>query len=197
METKWNPQFSTWIAASIFLFLGAVVFVYLIIEGLGSSRADFERFEGPGEVILSLAGPGTYTLYHELSLTADSQAIQRPQGSGHLRYYLMEQVSQHRIELRAAHDQRGYSSGRTVAEPLYEFTIGRPGTYQLTTAYPAEHPGERVQLAVRRAYGSQVIASFTKGLMALVLAWAIAAAFMARDYRQFRTRNAPALALGL
>jgi hypothetical protein len=99
---------------------------------LGSVDAGLIRVVVPGNAIVTLDKPGTYTIFHEKQSVVDGK------------YYASDTVTGLRVELaaeaggpvRVVEPSTGtsYSVGNRKGESIFAFTIDQPGRYRLTTS---------------------------------------------------------------
>jgi hypothetical protein len=99
---------------------------------LGSVDAGLIRVVVPGNAVVTLDKPGTYTIFHEKRSVVDGKYYASDTVSG-LRVELVAEAGGAPVRVVEPSTSTSYSVGNREGESIFAFTIDQPGRYRLMT----------------------------------------------------------------
>jgi hypothetical protein len=169
------PSRIWYFVAIALLFLGVGGAVYLMMSRLEDIQSALKRVVVPGESVVALEEPGTYTLFHELSGTLDGVVYSASDISG-LRVTLESVATGEAVELTRPAASTSYDMGGSSAVGIFAFTIDTPGEYRLGAVYDDGRSEPQAVLSMARGFVGKLVAAIlsTVGLVIGSIALAIA-----------------------
>jgi len=119
------------VVAGLFAIAGFVAAGLYLWPRLGSVDAGLLRVVVPGNSMLVLAKPGTYTIFHERQSVVDGQYYASDTVAG-LRVGLVAEATGAPVRVEPA-TSTSYSIGSRQGASIFAFTVDQPGRYRLTT----------------------------------------------------------------
>ena len=118
------------------------------VTGVGSWLT---RVVVPGEGELTLSEAGKYTVYYEHQSVVDDKPHSSAGGNPSLlQYVVTNKTTGAEVALTTPSSSETYSFGPRSGVALMVFTVGEPGTYELSGQYPEGQDGPELVLAVGR-----------------------------------------------
>ena len=165
------------LAAGVFVG-GWVVFGIFLWKNLSGIADQLQQVIVPGKVELNLPSPGKYTIYHEYESVVGSKVYSSRQSLSGLEVTLSSLATGDEVALSRSNVDSTYSMGGRSGKAVFDFTIDRPGAYELAARYPAGEEGPEVVLAVGQGFTGRILTTVFGALGivfgAMVLAVAIA-----------------------
>jgi hypothetical protein len=118
-----------------------------IWSGIPRMQNALTRIVVPGTSELTLAEPGSYTIYHEYESVIDGRIYSSQNISG-LEVGLVEEDGGAMIPIVPSSGSTRYSVSGHSGVSVLNFTISLPGKYRLTAAYGAGRSGPTTVLAI-------------------------------------------------
>jgi hypothetical protein len=162
-----------------FIFVGGwVLFGIFLWKNLSGIADQLQQVVVPGKVQLNLPSPGNYTIYHEYESVVGSKIYSGGQTLAGLEVTLSSLATGDEVALSRANVDSTYSMGGRSGKAVFDFTIDRPGAYELTAQYPEGEEGPEVVLAVGQGFTGRILTTIFGALGivfgSMVLAVAIA-----------------------
>lgn len=149
----------------IWYFVAFVVFalgvggaIFFAVSRLGDLQEGLARVVVPGESVVTLDEPGTYTLFHELSGTLNGVVYSASDVSG-LKVSLQSVGTGEPVELRRPTASTSYDMGGSSAVGIFAFTIETPGEYRLSAAYEDGRAKPQAILSMASGFVSKLVAT--------------------------------------
>ncbi|MBW3666802.1 MAG: RDD family protein [Actinobacteria bacterium] len=142
----------------------------LVVRMLGEVPDTLTRVVVPGEAVVDLAEPGTYTIYHEYHSVVDARVYSSGGELSSLRVTL-ETFDGRPVNLDSPGGTFEYAIGGRSGVAVLTFRAQEPGTYRMTAHYPAGEGPEAV-LAVGRGWDRDILVGFLAALGVALLAGA-------------------------
>jgi hypothetical protein len=178
-----------YLVAFVVFALGVVGAVFFAMSRLSDLQNALTRVIVPGESVVTLSEPGTYTLFHELSGTLDGVVYSASDISG-LRVSLESVDTGEAVELRRPTASTSYDMGGSSAVGIFAFTIETPGDYRLSATYADGRAKPQAILSMASGFISKLVATIL-GAVGLVFG-AIALAIVIAVLTFLRRRKAMA-----
>jgi hypothetical protein len=125
---------------------GIVGAVYYLLPRIGSLEAKLSQAVMPGSATITLAEPGTYTIFHEQKAVVDGRYYASASADG-LRLKL-ETAAGMAVPLSEPATNSSYSIGNRAGTSIFAFTIAEPGRYRMTGALASGRDEPKIVLAV-------------------------------------------------
>jgi hypothetical protein len=139
------------------LVLGVGGAIYFMMFRLENIQDALKRVVVPGESVVALEEPGTYTIFHELSGTLDGVVYSASDISG-LKVTLESVATGEAVELRRPAASTSYDMGGSSAVGIFAFTIDTPGEYRLSAAYDDGGSEPRAILSMASGFVGKLVA---------------------------------------
>jgi hypothetical protein len=140
-----------YVVAAAALLAGAVGAGMTIWSGIAGLTNALTRVVVPGTSELTLAEPGSYTIYHEYESVIDGR-IYNSQNVDGLQVSLTEEEGGVTVPVAPASASTRYSLGGHSGVSVLSFDIIRPGKYRLIAAYGAGRSGATAVLAIGQGF---------------------------------------------
>src|SRR5882672_5565653 len=101
----------------------------------------------PGNTVLVLDKPGSYTIYHEKKSTVDGRYYASDAVDG-LALALTSEATDAPVKLAVLSTEKSYTVGNRSGTSIYAFTIDRPGRYRLAATLAGGRSDPKAVLAV-------------------------------------------------
>jgi hypothetical protein len=166
------------LAACIFVG-GWVAFGIFLWKNLSGIADQLQQVVVPGKTTINLASAGNYTIYHEYESVVGSKIYSSGQTLSGLEVKLSSVATGEEVALARSGADSTYSLGGRSGKAVFDFTIGRPGAYELTAHYPEGEEGPEVVLAVGQGFAGRILTTvfgalgIVFGSMALAVAIAV------------------------
>jgi len=166
------------LAAAVFV-AGWLFFGIFLWKNLSGIADQFQQVVVPGKARLDLASPGNYTIYHEYESVVGSKIYSSGQTLSGLDVTLSSAATGDQVALSRANVDSTYSLGGRSGKAVFDFTIDRPGAYELAAHYPEGEEGPEVVLAVGQGFTGRILVTvfgalgIVFGSMALAVAIAV------------------------
>ena len=128
-----GPSRIWYFVAVLVLGAGVGLFAWLLIGGLTDIGGSLQRVVVPGEHVLRLDEPGTYTVFNEYNSVVDGKVYSSPRGLTGLRCTLTRKSDGTEIPLTQPGATSRYSMNGRSGVSLLNFEVDTPGEYVLTT----------------------------------------------------------------
>jgi hypothetical protein len=161
------PSRIWYFVAVALLFLGVGGAIYFMMSRLEDIQSALRRVVVPGESVVALEEPGTYTLFHELSGTLDGVVYSASDISG-LKVTLESVATGEAVELTRPAASTSYDMGGSSAVGIFAFSIETPGEYRLSAAYDDGRTEPRAILSMASGFVGKLVAAIL-GTVALVI----------------------------
>jgi len=176
-----------YLAAFLVLFLGVGGAIFFLSSRLGGMEDALKRAVVPGESVIALDQPGTYTIFHETNGTVDGVVYTAPDISG-LKVAVQSADTGEAVPLNRTIANTTYEFGGSSGVGLFEFAVDKPGDYRLSAAYDDGRAEPRTILSLSSGFvGNLVVAILvTIGLVfgSIALAVALGVTTFVRRRRQ-------------
>jgi len=114
----------------------AVLTVY-VYRGFVSLGKSFERVVVPGVATITLAKPGSYTVFHERkSIIGNEIYSASPEAISGIRCIVKEALSGEEIQLTPSSSNATYSLGSREGVSIFDFAIAKGGAYEFKCFFP-------------------------------------------------------------
>jgi hypothetical protein len=165
--------------AAIIFVGGWVLFGVFLWRNLSGIADQLQQVVVPGKVQLNLPSPGNYTIYHEYESVVGSRIYSSGQTLFGLEVTLSSVATGDEVALSRTNVDSTYSMGGRSGKAVFDFTIDRPGAYELAAHYPEGEEGPEVVLAVGQGFTGRILVTvfgalgIVFGSMALAVAIAV------------------------
>jgi len=92
----------------------------------------------PGSSDITLSQPGKYTVFYEYQTMVGNRIYSTGEDIPGIQVNLVSKESGDEIPLSSASVNRTYTIGSRSGIGLFDFAIDQPGTYELSSSYPAD-----------------------------------------------------------
>ena len=154
------------LAAVIFV-AGWALFAVILWKSLSGIGEGMQQVVVPGSAELTLAKPGSYTIFHEYESVVGSRIYSASRGVPGLECSLRSKATGASVEISPSHSNSTYSMARRSGVSVLDFRIDQPGIYILTAGYPSGQEGAETVLAVGQGIGLRIVGGIL-GSMAVV-----------------------------
>ncbi|MEX1181209.1 MAG: hypothetical protein WEB63_10440 [Cucumibacter sp.] len=173
------------VAIAVFL-IGAAGAGLFLVPQVQEIQGRLTRVVVPGEAILSLDAPGSYTIFHEAQSVVDGALFNAGDISGLT--VAVRVVSDNRgIPLAQPGVTASYTFGDRAGTSIFTFEIAEPGDYSLTASYAKGQNGPRTVLAVGQGVVGDLVAAIFGALGIGFGAFAVAVAIALTTYLKRRS----------
>jgi hypothetical protein len=180
-----------YVLAAICLVAGVSFAVWLGLSAYWRLQNMLTRVVVPGNDVLVLNEPGTYTIYHEPESVVDGQLYSAENVAG-LRVTVAGGDGKP-VAVTAPAISSSYTIGGHSGKAVWAFEIATPGSYRLSAAYPAGHAGPQTVLAIGRDVFWGIFRSIFGAIGSVMAGFAAALALVLTTYfRRQRMRRAAA-----
>jgi hypothetical protein len=176
VERKIRPGRWLYGVAAVFFIAGWVLFALILWKGLSGMNEGMKQVVVPGSGEITLAKPGSYTIFHEHESAVGHRIYSTRRGVPGLECTLRSKATGEPVELKRSFSNTKYSMGGRSGISYLTFTIEQPGVYILSAEYPQGVEGDETVLAVGQAIGLRIVASVLGSLAAVFGCVGIAAA---------------------
>jgi hypothetical protein len=144
-------QSRKWYAvAAIVLVIGAGIAGWLFLSGLAAARSALTWVVVPGSAVMTLAEPGSYTIFHEPESVVDGRIYSSQNISG-LRVTLTSEATKASVPLASPRGSLRYSFGGHEGVSVFALDIAEPGRYRLAGDFPGGQTEPATVLAIGHA----------------------------------------------
>jgi hypothetical protein len=187
-----------YVVAAVALLAGAAGAVMLILSGVSGLAGGMTRVVVPGSSVLTLAEPGSYTIYHETESVIDGRVYSSDNVNG-LRISITDVASGTAIQATTPAGTERYSVGGHTGVSLLAFDIVHPGQYRFDASYDGGRTEPAAVLAIGQGFVGRLLmtifgaigAAFAGFVIALVLA--LVTFFNRRRMRRAAAASGPIL----
>jgi len=153
-----------WFLVAFVVFLGGGTGAWLLISSrLASVETGIQRVVVPGTADLTLAEPGTYTIFHEPSSVIDGKLYVSENING-LTVGVVSVDKGPSVDVTVPAGSESYSIGGHSGVAVLAFTIGSPGRYRLSASYDGGNAEPRAVLAVAHGILGRMIGAIFGGI---------------------------------
>lgn len=143
------------VAGGVFI-IGIAAFIIILIKGIFSSVDQIDtRVVVPGTEVIELEGTGKYNIYFEHRSVVDGKVFETSNING-LMCTLKNTATGEFINLTNPSLSSNYSVGGRKGYSIFEFSITKRGSYELTAWYESGD-GEEAVLAISKGLGSSIL----------------------------------------
>jgi hypothetical protein len=135
-----------YVLGAICLIAGVSVAIWLGLSAYWRLQGALTRVVVPGNDVLTLAEPGSYTIYHEPESVVDGQLYSAQDIAG-LRVTVTDGDGKP-VAVTAPGISSSYTIGGHSGKSVWAFEIAVPGSYRLSAQYPAGRTGPQTVLAI-------------------------------------------------
>ena len=138
--------------AALVLVAGGALFTAYLVRNLTGLTDKLTQIVVPGKQDITLAAPGTYTIFHEYrSVVGDKVYATRTDVPG-LRCRVTSKETGSTVKVVPCSHSSSYSLGGRSAVSVLSFCIDTPGAYEFSARYEEGHKGPETVLAVGRGF---------------------------------------------
>ncbi len=205
MTPTTTPEKIPWTTYALYLvpfLMGLAVCTVLTVyvyRGFVELGASFSRVVVPGKATITLAQPGSYTVFHERkSIMGNEIYTSSPEAISGIRCIVKEAASGEEITLTPSSTNATYSLGSREGVSIFDFSIARGGAYEFACAFPdGARRGLKTVFAVGQGFMSDLFSSIFAifGIVAIfvISASVSAALIIIKVYNKSqRAQNQPA-----
>ena len=176
LESEIRPSPWYYALAALVFIAGWVFFALFLFKNLSGLSEGLRQVVVPGKAELTLLKPGKYTIYHEYRSVVGSKIYAADQNLSGLECVLVSKTTGAKIPLSRASASSSYSVGGRAGVSVFDFTVDRPGVYELSAAYSEGTQGPEVVLAVGQGFVLGIVTAVFGGLAIVFGAMAAAVA---------------------
>jgi len=171
--------------AAILLLAGVGAAGWLGWSGFVALQDSLTRFVVPGATELTLANPGTYTIFHEAESVVDGR-LYSAQGIPGLRVTVTAEGGKS-IPVVTPGMSSSYTIGGHSGVSMLSFDITQPGRYRLTAAYAGGQSEPQTVLAVGQSFLGRLLMTIFGAIGSVFAGFGLALALVLTTY--FRRRR--------
>jgi len=160
--------------------VGAVLY---ILPRLSTAEAGLIKVVVPGNPMLALDKPGTYSIYHETNSTVDGRYYGSDKVDG-LKLVLTSAATGAEVKLVEPKFGTSYKIGNREGTSLYDFTLDQPGRYRLAASLPGGREEPKVVLAIGRGFFGDLMGLIVDGVAIFLVGAGVTAAIVFIALRQ-------------
>jgi hypothetical protein len=174
-----GPSRGYYALAAVVFVGGWVFFGIFLFKNLSGLADQLQQVVVPGKFQLNLPSPGKYTIYYEYESVVGSKVYSTGRNFSGLEVTLAAGATGDQIALSRTSVDSRYSMGGRSGAAVFDFTIDRPGAYELAAHYPEGEEGPEVVLAVGQGFAGRILTTvfgalgIVFGSMALAVALAV------------------------
>ena len=150
--------------AVLIMFIGGVIFAIFLFSNLSRIAKDFIQVVVPGQETIILSEPGKYIIFYEHRSIVGNKVYSTGEHLSGLYCLLKEKSTGQEIPLTPSQMSSSYSSGSRSGVSIFEFSIVRPGTYELKAWYEAEQGKQEVVLAIGHGFSARLMGTIFGGI---------------------------------
>lgn len=146
------------VAAALCFLCGAGLFVYYILTGISGLTGQLLSARVPGEVVLTLPEPGSYTVFHEYTHGFEDGVRSASDSEMESLQLTVVGADGKEIALQRPSGTSTYNVNGRSGYSLYWFEVDKPGEYTLSGAFPEARNGPAAMLTLSNNFGGKLIA---------------------------------------
>lgn len=146
---------------------GVAIFFLILFKGLSGIPAKLTQMEAPGTSEMTFAEPGTYTIFYEHRSVVEGRVYDTGGNLSGLRCTVVSGETGAPVSVVQASGRTSYALGNRAGRSILEFSIDRPGLYQVSATYSDNSDGQRVVLAIGLGVAGTITATVIGGLAAI------------------------------
>ncbi len=135
------------VVAGLIALAGFAGALFYVMPRLAAFDAAMMRVVVPGDAVLVLDKPGSYTIYHEKKSTVDGRYYASDAVNG-LALALTSEATGAPVKLAVPSTEKSYTVGNRSGTSIYAFTIDQPGRYRLAATLAGGRSDPKAVLAV-------------------------------------------------
>lgn len=128
----------------------------VLFNQLSRLTEGLQQVSVPGEIEITLAEPGTYTIFHEHQSVVGDRVYRNEEGLPGLKVALVSAGGAH-VALSPATVSSNYSVGGRAGVSVLGFSTDEPGPYRLSAWYPEGQGGPQGVLAIGRGFTATLL----------------------------------------
>jgi len=152
-----GPSRGYYALAAVVFVGGWVFFGIFLFKNLSGLADQLQQVVVPGKAQLNLPSPGKYTIYYEYESVVGSKVYSTGRNFSGLDVTLASAARGDQIALSRTSVDSRYSMGGRSGAAVFDFTIDRPGAYELAAHYPEGEEGPEVVLAVGQGFTGRIL----------------------------------------
>ena len=144
------------LAAVIFVG-GWVMFGLFLFRNLSSLPDKLQQVVVPGKTDITLATPGSYTLFHEYRSVVGSRVYSTSRDVSGLQCRLVSKATGVEVRLSRSIASETYNLGGRSGVSMLDFRIDQPGVYEFWAGYEGTGEGPQTVLSIGQGFGMGII----------------------------------------
>jgi len=180
-QTKIKPTAWFYVLGIAVFIIGGVLFGLFIFSSLGNFAAESPiQVVVPGGSDIMLSETGKYTIYYEYESVVGNRVFSTGGDIPGIGVTLVSKDTGLKIPLFRTSLSSTYSIGGRSGIGLFDFTIDKPGTYELSAFYPSgeQSSPKNIVLAVMHGFAGKLMGAILGGLAIFFGSAAIAIAII-------------------
>lgn len=162
-----NPSRWLYVIAAAIIVVGTVFFVIFLFSSLQNIAGNLTQVVVPGTKALEFTEPGDYTIFYEYKSVIGNKIYATGDDLSGLECNLVEKATGRSIALAPTTTNMTYSTGGRAGMAIFNFTIEKPGTYELSAIYIEHRTGPEVVLAVGKGFMVKLMTTIFGGIAIL------------------------------
>jgi hypothetical protein len=162
-----RPSRNYYTFAGVVVLLGVGLFAWTIWKGVGGIGGKLQQVAAPGKSDLTLAAPGSYTIFYEPESVFNNQVYSTGGKVSAIECTVVSKSTGAPVKLSHSTANATYSFGGRSGQSVFDFQIDRPGVYELTSNYPEGQQGPEIVLAVGHGVNEGMVVAVFGGLASL------------------------------
>ena len=175
-QSRIKPSRWYYAFAMLVFMAGCGASLVLLVRQLKSLSASLVQVLAPGDAELNLAQAGTYTIFYEHQSIWGGRTFSTGERLSGLECELFSRTTGSGVTLFAPHTSSTYSIRGRSGRSIFQFDIGRPGPYVLSSRYADGQLQPQVVLAVGHEFTKRLTSLTTGSLILILSAMAVALA---------------------
>lgn len=147
--------------------LGVTLFFLITIKGISGIPDKLTQMEAPGMSEMTFSVAGKYTIFYEHQSVLNGKVYDTGENLSGLWCNVISKETNSPVALTQPSVSTTYTVGNRSGVSVLEFTIERPGVYQVSAKYPEKPDGHKVVLALGHGVASTITATVVGALSAL------------------------------
>lgn len=170
-----NIKPSRWyygLAILVFI-IGGLLFAWFLFRNLNGLAERLTQVIAPGKTDITLSEPGKYTVFYEYQSVVGNRVYSTGENLSGLECTLVSKTTDSPIKLSRSSMNSTYSIGGRSGVSILEFTIEKPGLYELSGSYSEGREGPEVVLAIGHGFMGKLLGTILGGLSIFFVSAAI------------------------